>query len=166
MTHEMTSKELAQAACANKDTNLWFPEGPPGSQTNSTEYAKSVCATCPVQMACLNQALANDMTGIWGGTTAKERTRMKHTRTISVNVLDRNKKANQAKSTEASQKAVELIKEALTRVDEEVPPQLLTAAQLRVNNPNANLQELADMAKVTKDSYAGSLRRFMQLMKK
>jgi WhiB family redox-sensing transcriptional regulator len=161
----MTEDELEQAACSNKDTNLWFPEGPPGSDTNSTEYAKSICATCPVQVSCLQQALAENMSGIWGGTTEAERTRMKRTRTVSLKIQERNVKANRTRSLQASQKAVALIQDALRKSDASVPPQLLMVAQLRVNNPTASLQELADIAKVTKDAYAASLRRFMQLVK-
>lgn len=69
----MNAEDLEKAACAGKDVNLFFPEGPYNAIENSVRYAKSICATCPVKDACLKAALENNMTGIWGGTTDQER---------------------------------------------------------------------------------------------
>lgn len=41
--------------------------------------AKAICAECPVQHECLQSALANAESGIWGGTTERERQRMMRT---------------------------------------------------------------------------------------
>jgi len=39
-----------------------------------TEEAKGICAKCPVQKTCLDEALSNgDTHGIWGGMTYEER---------------------------------------------------------------------------------------------
>jgi WhiB family redox-sensing transcriptional regulator len=73
MTHAMTQDELDQAACAGKDVNIFYPEGPPNAPDNSTRYAKAICASCPVSVACLQQAIAEGRPGIWGGTTESER---------------------------------------------------------------------------------------------
>jgi WhiB family redox-sensing transcriptional regulator len=56
----------------------WFPE-----QHNHVlgEYAKKVCAECPVEEQCLEWALQNDeQHGIWGGTTPKQRMRIRKKR--------------------------------------------------------------------------------------
>ncbi|MDV7390081.1 WhiB family transcriptional regulator, partial [Arthrospira platensis SPKY1] len=43
--------------------------------------AKAVYADCPVSAECLDDALANhEMVGIWGGTSERERRRMRRTR--------------------------------------------------------------------------------------
>lgn len=38
---------------------------------------KILCSTCPVQQACLRYALDYDVDGVWGGTTAAERRRLR-----------------------------------------------------------------------------------------
>lgn len=43
--------------------------------------AKQVCENCPVQVECLMYAMEADMQGVWGGTTTKERERIKRQRT-------------------------------------------------------------------------------------
>lgn len=41
------------------------------------EAAKDVCRNCPVQVPCLEFALANAEAGVWGGTSEAERDRMR-----------------------------------------------------------------------------------------
>lgn len=36
-------------------------------------YAKNLCHRCPQEASCLDYALANDESGVWGGTTYEER---------------------------------------------------------------------------------------------
>jgi WhiB family redox-sensing transcriptional regulator len=63
-----------QAACAEEDPELFFPVSSQGPGAAQTQRAKEVCARCPVQAQCLRWALDTDqMTGIWGGTSEKER---------------------------------------------------------------------------------------------
>ena len=63
-----------QAACRGADPDYFHP--PDGQSWMATRGLK-ICATCPVTTECLNYALsfpqADDMHGIWGGTTAKDR---------------------------------------------------------------------------------------------
>lgn len=58
------------AACLNAaDPEIFFP--PRGG---SSREAKAVCASCPVQAACLRYSLASrEQFGVWGGVTAKKR---------------------------------------------------------------------------------------------
>ena len=61
--------ELAGAACAEVDPELWFPE-----KGGSNREAKRICATCEVRLVCLEYALAHDERfGVWGGLTDMER---------------------------------------------------------------------------------------------
>jgi WhiB family transcriptional regulator, redox-sensing transcriptional regulator len=63
------------AACANLDPELFFPET---GQVPQVTQAKAVCAGCAVRGPCLEAALHgpqghDDHSGIFAGTTAKER---------------------------------------------------------------------------------------------
>ena len=49
--------------CQESDAELWFAE----SQAD-VEFAKTLCAACPVRIACLAGALSrNEPWGVWGG---------------------------------------------------------------------------------------------------
>ena len=61
------------ALCAQTDPELFFPE-----KGGSTREAKAVCARCPARAECLEYALAHDERfGVWGGTSERERRRLK-----------------------------------------------------------------------------------------
>jgi WhiB family transcriptional regulator, redox-sensing transcriptional regulator len=54
--------------------DTWFP--PPGSRSShdpAIRAAKAICGECPVCIECLDYALSRGETGIWGGTTDRER---------------------------------------------------------------------------------------------
>ncbi len=56
-------------ACREVDPDLFFP-----STREDSDHAISICATCPVQIECLDYALeAGERYGIWGGLTEKKR---------------------------------------------------------------------------------------------
>ena len=63
------------AACVGVDLNLFFPISTVGAAAQAqVAEAKSVCAECPVQRACLDWALAvGPEFGIFGGRTEVER---------------------------------------------------------------------------------------------
>ena len=66
------------AACLDEDPELFFPEGESERYQRQIEAALEVCATCPVIEECLSYALeADQRTGIWGGTTAEQRRRIR-----------------------------------------------------------------------------------------
>ena len=59
--------------CAQTDPEVFFPE-----KGGSVRAAKAVCAGCPVRAQCLAHALAHDERfGVWGGTSERERRRLK-----------------------------------------------------------------------------------------
>lgn len=69
-------EELEGALCAEVDPELWFPE-----EGGSPEAARAICARCPVQEACLQQALRNrEPYGVWGGLTPRERQNLRRRR--------------------------------------------------------------------------------------
>jgi WhiB family redox-sensing transcriptional regulator len=64
-----------QAACGDQDPELFFPEK---GEWAKARQAKAVCEGCAVRGPCLHEALhgaqaTNDETGIFGGTTPRER---------------------------------------------------------------------------------------------
>lgn len=68
---------MAQAECVDL-TALMFP----GRGDNAgVDAARAVCARCPVRVDCLEYALDNDEHyGVWGGTSERERRRMRKAR--------------------------------------------------------------------------------------
>lgn len=50
------------------DVHLFYPE-----RGGSPKEAKAVCAECPVAALCLEYAIAANEYGVWGGTTERQR---------------------------------------------------------------------------------------------
>jgi WhiB family redox-sensing transcriptional regulator len=67
-----------QAACRGHNPDIFFPEdfGTPDHK-KKVKLAKSICSYCPVIEKCYNHALKHEDYGIWGGTTAAERIRIR-----------------------------------------------------------------------------------------
>lgn len=65
----------ARGACLGADPALFFParEGVPAD-------VAELCAGCPVRTECLEWALDNHEFGIWAGTTAEMRRRLRRQR--------------------------------------------------------------------------------------
>jgi WhiB family transcriptional regulator, redox-sensing transcriptional regulator len=69
------------AACRQADPELFFPKESSGNSQQVTR-AKEICATCQVRQPCLDTALHgpqahNDHHGIFAGTTAKQRIKLR-----------------------------------------------------------------------------------------
>lgn len=63
---------MTDAQCTTTDPETFFT-GPEG-----VSFAKAVCRDCPVQTACLTYALDNEIDwGVWGGTTERERMKLR-----------------------------------------------------------------------------------------
>jgi WhiB family redox-sensing transcriptional regulator len=64
----------ANAACAEVDSDLFFPVGVTGPAIPQIAAAKAVCARCDVRGDCLEFAVVtNQEYGVWGGTSEEER---------------------------------------------------------------------------------------------
>ena len=67
---------MKQGACRGLDPNLFFP-----IYEKDEAVPKEVCSTCPVRIECLEYSLERrEDHGIWGGTTEKERRRLRRQR--------------------------------------------------------------------------------------
>ncbi len=69
---------MAAANCRDTDPDVFFPE----SKTSAAATAaKTICNACPVRVQCLDMALTERIDdGIYGGTTAAERQRIRERR--------------------------------------------------------------------------------------
>ncbi len=62
------------AACRDIETEMFFPIGKGGLAAADAEWAKGICARCPVRKPCLTYSLATGQQyGIWGGLDEEER---------------------------------------------------------------------------------------------
>lgn len=67
-----------KARCTEVDPEIFFPE-----RGGSSRAARSVCSQCEVRLDCLEYALNNkEQFGIWGGTSERERRRLRKERTV------------------------------------------------------------------------------------
>jgi WhiB family redox-sensing transcriptional regulator len=65
----------ADAACRGRGTAAFFPGR---GQNETCASAKAICAGCPVRAECLDDALAHgEKVGNWGGTSERERRRLR-----------------------------------------------------------------------------------------
>ncbi|MEA2686699.1 MAG: WhiB family transcriptional regulator, redox-sensing transcriptional regulator [Actinomycetota bacterium] len=66
------------ANCRSAEVALFFPTGETGVEAETIRAAKALCRACPVNDTCLQYALETRQTdGIWGGTTERERRRIR-----------------------------------------------------------------------------------------
>jgi len=64
----------AGASCIELDPEMFFPAGTVGASAHAIARAKAICASCPVQVECLEYAVITAQRfGIWGGTDEEER---------------------------------------------------------------------------------------------
>ena len=81
MTLTVPGRWAEQALCAQADPDAWFPD-----KGQQAVIAKRICAACKVRVQCLDYALAGAdtwsgiATGIWGGTTPRERALLRRSR--------------------------------------------------------------------------------------
>ena len=63
-----TGLEPGGARCAETDPEAFFPVA-----GQNARPAKEICNGCDLKDACLDNAIKNKLTGIWGGTSDHER---------------------------------------------------------------------------------------------
>lgn len=75
--------------CAEVDPELFFPqEIDLGTNKIAAVYsdasaAKNICYSCPLMADCLEYAINSQEIGIWGGTTERQRERLRKRRNYS-----------------------------------------------------------------------------------
>lgn len=74
-----------RAACHGQDRQIFFSR-----QREPTTAAKVLCSACVVRAACLSYALSEpELVGVWGGTSARERRRIRQGDLAISEVLER-----------------------------------------------------------------------------
>ncbi len=69
MTASDRTSWMKEGACSGSDPELMFPK-----TDEEIALAVGVCATCSIQVVCLEYALDNrEDYGVWGGASEKER---------------------------------------------------------------------------------------------
>jgi WhiB family redox-sensing transcriptional regulator len=59
--------------CRGEDPNSFYPE----NNRWAEQERKKICRGCPVFAQCMDHAIRYDELGIWGGTTDRERRKIK-----------------------------------------------------------------------------------------
>lgn len=76
----MSDAWMDRGACIGEEPELWFPAGEGREFTTQIDKAKRVCFACPVRAECLELALDEGRSGIWGGTTETDRKQIRRRR--------------------------------------------------------------------------------------
>ena len=80
------SPPFEQAACRAPgiDPDWFFPQR--GDQPSQTRQAKQICLVCPERDACREWAVSAPiwLAGVWGGTTGRDRVRLRRSRRVLV----------------------------------------------------------------------------------
>ncbi len=63
---------MVDAACRGMPSSIFFIE--PGG---TPDAARAVCSGCPTRQPCLAYAVAQEIPGIWAGTTPRQRAAMR-----------------------------------------------------------------------------------------
>lgn len=163
--------DLAKCATSKEDPDIFFMDekDDPNYSATKTRIALTICGQCPIQKQCLEFAIKEDMQGVWGGTTTRERIKMTYRRpaTFVPKFRDREKdrinlrQVNAIRALEVSSRDKDKIVKALETFND-LEPITIEIANLRVNNPGVPLSELASMAGITKDVFAGRLKRLIK----
>jgi WhiB family redox-sensing transcriptional regulator len=165
---------LARCAVTKADPDIFFMDDKDETNYDATKtrMALAICGQCPIEKQCLEFAIKEEMEGVWGGTTTKERKsimfrierkyvpRPREERNIT-KILQ----VNSSRALETSVRDRDTLIEALATFDD-LEPITIEIASLRINNPGVPLSELATMAGITKDVFAGRLKRLIKRLEK
>lgn len=162
--------DLARCAVIEADPDMFFMDDKdePNYNAVKTEIARSICNECPIQKQCLEFAIKEEMEGVWGGTTTKERNAIIFRQRTGYESKPRKPsdvtkilQVNAARALETSVRDRDAIVQALETFTD-LEPITIEIANLRLNNPGVPLSELASRAGITKDVFAGRLKRLIR----
>ncbi|CAB4148957.1 Sporulation regulator WhiA, C-terminal [uncultured Caudovirales phage] len=161
--------EFSEAKCLEVNPEIFFADDEENPNEELVAVAKSICKGCPLLLACRTKAIDENLDGIWGGTTTRERR-------ILVNRKVRNyvpvprvfttarrvalETANTSRISATAERDNVLFAEALKKFDD-LDELTVTVLTLRVNNPDKSLAEISQMVSppISRDIVSGRLRR-------
>lgn len=170
-----TQEQLDIANCINADPDLFFSTEQDSFGRARVQEAKAYCATCPIKSACLNEALAENLEGIWGGYTFNERLRGKHkpkrvvvlTPEKRAQMVAIGKRANKRRTVAAGAASVGHLTTALTVLADTLTDETKEIINLRIAHPDLSFAEIGEMMStpLSKHAVAGRLRRVISEVK-
>jgi WhiB family redox-sensing transcriptional regulator len=161
------------ASCVGEDPDMFFADDEESPNETLIRLAKLVCAICPLKELCLQKAIDEELDGIWGGTTARERRislnreRIGYVplpRIVSEKAKEAASKSNLAKATATVERDMEVLTEALQRFAD-LDELTKDVIKLRIENPGKSLADIAEMLSVSRDIVAGRIRRVKEKIK-
>ena len=173
----LSTEQLELSNCVDvDDPEIFFATGDTTAGINAIEQAKTICQKCPIKAECLQEAMSEDLYGIWGGTTESERDELRRGLTLKPfvprppkvlvpHVADKFSSANAKRQQAAAETSVGYLAIALTTMD--LPQDTRELIQARIDNPDLSLLEIGQMMPVpmSKLSVAGRLRRVITEIK-
>ena len=98
--HHRNEEWRLEAVCRGLDTNIFFPEL--GVDIKHIHAIKAMCASCPVNVECLESALNTEMDlyGFYGGKSARERRTIRSQREWDRNSVRATRTVHDNESTE------------------------------------------------------------------
>lgn len=81
--------QYEEPACAEVGTNLFFQQDKDDPETGVSnngeyQYARAVCGTCPHKMECAEWGIQNEIHGMWGGLSPKDRNEIRTKRRLVI----------------------------------------------------------------------------------
>jgi len=84
-------KFFENAECASLDVNIFFAKDPdePGYINSDSEYreARKICMSCQYRVECAEWGINNEMYGMWGAMSPRERNKIRRARGIKISGL-------------------------------------------------------------------------------
>lgn len=91
MTNSNLPPVFENADCASLDVNIFFSKDPdePGYINSDSEYreAKKVCMGCQYRVECAEWGIENEIYGMWGAMSPRERQKIRRARGIKTSSL-------------------------------------------------------------------------------
>lgn len=70
---------IYEGKCADEDPEMFFSK-----DEQVQKIAKQICETCDVKAECLDFAIKQNQSGVWGGTSDKERRQFKYNQRLEI----------------------------------------------------------------------------------
>jgi WhiB family redox-sensing transcriptional regulator len=161
--------DFSEASCLDAEPELFFADDEENFNKKLVAVAKSICKSCPIVDACRNKAIEEQLDGIWGATTTRERRIMVNRKRINyvpvprVQTKQRTQAlvvANKLRVTATMDRDRESFVQALNMFDD-LDDLTVKVLNLRINNPDKSLAEISEMVSppISRDIVSGRLRR-------
>jgi WhiB family redox-sensing transcriptional regulator len=165
-----TDQQLDLANCKDTDPDLFFPNDEGKYMKKTVKLVKEICNACEIKDLCLQQAIADDMRGIWGGMTEVERTMFVNgtsfrPRTPSARNQEMLKYKNAERALKASTDNLKYFKRALEILH--LPESTVELLTERIKRPEASMGALGESLStpLTRDAITARLRRVIKEVK-